>query len=100
MLVLQQQVVNTRAPWWLWAIYASPTSWTLWGTVTSQLGDVENEFLIDMSGNQVSVAQFVRDFFGFRHDWVGYTVLLLIAFILFFRVTAVWALCYLNFSKR
>ncbi|KAK9811201.1 hypothetical protein WJX73_009709 [Symbiochloris irregularis] len=93
-------VANMRAPWWLWAIYASPTSWTLWGTVTSQLGDVEDEYLVDMNGNTVSVAQFVRDYFGFRHDWVGYTVLLLIAFIILFRVMAVWALCYLNFSKR
>ena len=26
---------------WIWAYYANPVSWTLWGLVSSQLGDVQ-----------------------------------------------------------
>ena len=93
------QEVKHRSPWWLWAVYGSPTHWTLWGAVSSQLGDFDSEFITDNSGVRVSVAEFVRSYFGFHHSWLGYSVLFLIGFILLFRVMSVWALCCLIFLK-
>lgn len=95
-----EQDMEHRAPWWLFGYYGSPTAYSLWGLVASQLGDVQHEFLINSAGSRVSVADFVRAYFGFRHDFLGWTVLLLIAFVVAFRLIAIWALAYLNFQKR
>lgn len=99
-VAIAMQEVRQRAPWWIWANYLSPTFWTLWGVVSSQLGDVEEESLIDSSGASVSVASFVQQYFGFEHSMLGWCVLILFGFIIFFRLAAIWGLCYLNFQKR
>ena len=94
------QEMETRAQWWIWAFYGSPTSYSLWGLVASQLGDVEDEFVIDTLGNRVSVADYIGQYFGFNHDFLGWAVLLLVAFIALFRLTAIWALSNISFQKR
>lgn len=48
----------------------------------------------------MSVATFVRQYFGFEHSFLGYAALVLCGFIIVFRVAAVLALRYINWQKR
>lgn len=48
----------------------------------------------------VTVAQFVRDTFGFRHDWLGIVTAGLLAFSVGMWLAAVWGLRYLKYHKR
>uniref|UniRef100_A0A7N2KZZ9 ABC transporter domain-containing protein n=1 Tax=Quercus lobata TaxID=97700 RepID=A0A7N2KZZ9_QUELO len=56
------------AIWWRWFAWISPISWGFNGLATSLYGEVKNK--LD-SGK--TVAEFIKDYFGFRHDllWVG-----------------------------
>jgi hypothetical protein len=51
--------------------------------VTSQLGDVETLVAVPGQG-EVTVATFVRSYFGYRHSWLGYVVLMLCGFVAIF----------------
>ncbi|KAK3411003.1 hypothetical protein EUGRSUZ_J03025 [Eucalyptus grandis] len=90
-------VPRTRIPiWWRWYYWACPVSWSLYGLVVSQFGDLKNT-LQDTGG---TVEEYVRDYFGFRHDFLGviaavilgFTVLFVFIFVIFIKV--------LNFQKR
>jgi hypothetical protein len=64
------------------------------------LGDVTDEFVTMENGTRVSVASFIEGYFGYRWDFRGYCVLLLVIFIALFRITAIFALSRFNFQKR
>lgn len=79
------------AIWWRWFAWISPISWGFNGLATSLYGDVKNK--LD-SGE--TVAEFIKDYFGFRHDlfllWV--VCLALIGSCVFFV-----SLSFCRFSK-
>ncbi|KAF3963236.1 hypothetical protein CMV_012350 [Castanea mollissima] len=85
------------AIWWRWFAWISPISWGFNGLATSLYGDVKNK--LD-SGE--TVAEFIKDYFGFRHDlfllWV--VCLALIGSCVFFVSLFVASLKILNFQKR
>ena len=37
-------------PWWVWYIYICPVFWTLYGLVTTQLGDVTETMTLQNGG--------------------------------------------------
>lgn len=84
--------------WWRWYYWGTPISWTLYGLIASQLGDVETE-MVTVDGN-VKVSTFIKSYFGMRHDFLGIVALVLVcipvAFALFFAL----AIRQLNFQKR
>lgn len=85
------------AIWWRWFAWISPISWGFNGLATSLYGDVKNK--LD-SGE--TVAEFIKDYFGFRHDlfllWV--VCLALIGSCVFFVSLFVGSLKILSFQKR
>ena len=48
----------------------------------------------------VPVNAFVQSYFGFKHSFTGWTVLILIGFIFFFRAISLLALTKLNYQNR
>ncbi|EFJ27083.1 ATP-binding cassette transporter [Selaginella moellendorffii] len=56
--------------WWRWYYWASPAAWSLYGLLTSQLGDVTTP-LFRADGEETTVEGFLRSYFGFRHDFLG-----------------------------
>ena len=75
--------------------------YSLYGLITSQLGDVEEEHMTNaFTGESVSVANFVETYFGYHHGFVGWCVLILGAFNLLFRVVIAVSMKYLNWQKR
>ena len=65
--------------------------------------DVENEF-VAMAGVPVdqrpTVAKYIEDSYGIRHDFSGWVVLILCAYIIVFLGVAAGALKKLNFQQK
>jgi ABC-type multidrug transport system permease subunit len=86
--------------WWLWYWYLNPVSWTLYGLIGSQLGDVEDT--IQLEGNQgtVQVGQYVDEYFGYSYSFLGQTIAILVSFCLVFWLATAAGLKFLNYRKR
>ncbi|URE31184.1 Plant PDR ABC transporter associated [Musa troglodytarum] len=83
------------AVWWRWYYWACPVSWTVYGLVTSQFGDVHER--LD-SGE--TVVEFLEDFFGFRHDFLGVVAVMVVGFAALFAFQFAVAIKALNFQRR
>ncbi|XWS26922.1 hypothetical protein CRYUN_Cryun26dG0071800 [Craigia yunnanensis] len=81
--------------WWRWYAWVCPVSWSLWGMATSQYGDLHT-----MLESGETLAQFMDDYFGFRHDWLWIVSLVLIGFTLLFASVFAFSMKFLNFQKR
>ncbi|GIL67171.1 hypothetical protein Vafri_20606 [Volvox africanus] len=87
-------------PWWLWAYYFNPATYSIYGCIVTQLGDVTDE-LIDVGGGKLmSVADFVETTFSYQYDMRGWLVLIMISFIVLFRSFSYIGLSFLNFQVR
>ncbi|KAL0354738.1 UNVERIFIED_CONTAM: ABC transporter G family member 53 [Sesamum radiatum] len=86
----------TRIPlWWRWYCWACPVAWTLYGLAASQLGDVE-EYI----SPEYTVKEFLRRYFGFRHDFLGVVAGMHVAFVVVFILTFGFAIRVFNFERR
>lgn len=81
--------------WWRWYYYISPISWTLYGLVASQFGDLKDE----LDTNE-TVEQFIRDYFGFRYDFLGYVGLIHVGLAVAFAFIFAFSIKAFNFQKR
>ncbi|KAF8400719.1 hypothetical protein HHK36_014019 [Tetracentron sinense] len=89
-------IPSTRLPvWWRWYVWVCPVAWTLYGLVASQYGDVESKM---ESGE--SVAEFVRNYFGFRHDFLGVVSVVVVGFSVIFAFVFGFSIKAFNFQKR
>lgn len=82
--------------WWRWYYYICPVAWTLYGLVASQFGDIKEE-MIDT--NQ-TVEDFLRSYFGFRHDFLGYVALIIVGISALFTFIFAMSIKVFNFQKR
>lgn len=83
-----------------WYRYLNPIYWSLYGIIVSQLGDVGTLMTVGPDMPEVAVDQYLRDYFGYKHDFIGWVALILIGYGLTFAVIAVFALQFLKFQKR
>ncbi|KAM0933390.1 putative ABC-type sulfate transporter [Dioscorea sansibarensis] len=91
-------IPRPRVPvWWRWYVWICPVAWTLYGLVASQFGDIETE--MPKSGN-VRVKDFIRHFYGFRHDFLGVCAVAVIGFTVLFAFVFAFAIKVFNFQKR
>ncbi|KAL5701727.1 transcription factor [Ranunculus cassubicifolius] len=89
-------VPRTRIPiWWRWYYWLSPVSWTLYGLVVSQYGDVNDRF---ESGEEVK--DFVREYFGYRHSFLPIVGVVIVAFSVLFAFVFAFSIRTFNFQKR
>ncbi|GLT67729.1 hypothetical protein SLA2020_400150 [Shorea laevis] len=89
-------VPRPRIPiWWRWYVWLCPVSWTLYGLVVSQFGDMKNTL---ESGE--TVEEFLRSYFGFRHDFLGVVAAVIVAFPLLFAAIFAVSIKVFNFQKR
>ncbi|KAM1513519.1 hypothetical protein ACFX1Z_024934 [Malus domestica] len=89
-------VPRTRMPvWWRWYYYICPVSWTLYGLVISQYGDMD-----DMLDNGVTVKQFLKSYFGFEHKFLGPVAGIVTAFVILFGLIFAVSIKVFNFQKR
>ncbi|KAK9022552.1 hypothetical protein V6N11_002804 [Hibiscus sabdariffa] len=83
--------------WWRWYSWICPVSWTLYGLVVSQFGDI-NEALED--GNGQTVKEYIRSYFGFRHDFLGVVAAVILGFDVLFGAIFTAAIKMFNFQRR
>ncbi|KAK9830255.1 hypothetical protein WJX72_010612 [[Myrmecia] bisecta] len=93
-------IPRPRIPgWWVWYYYLDPVAFTLYGLIASQLGDVDT--LITVPGQPPqTVRHFLRTYFDFKHDFLGFGVLILLGFSAALWIGSAMALRFINFNKR
>lgn len=81
--------------WWRWYYWGCPVAWTLYGMITSQWGDLSDEL---ESGELIK--DFLREYFGFRHDFLGVVAAVILGLTVLFAF--IFALCIkiFNFQRR
>ncbi|KAL9235362.1 hypothetical protein vseg_010125 [Gypsophila vaccaria] len=84
--------------WWIWFNYIDPLAWTIKGIVTSQLGDITS--MINDDVFKGTVQEYLELNYGFRTGMTGISVAVLLCFSLFFCVSFMLSIRYLNFQKR
>ncbi|XLT34240.1 hypothetical protein HN873_065532 [Arachis hypogaea] len=90
-------IPHTRMPvWWKWYYWVCPVSWTLYGLVASQFGDITHI----MESEHVSVQHFIRSYYGFKHDFIGVCAIMVSGFAVLFALIFAVAIKLFNFQKR
>ncbi|KAL5059786.1 hypothetical protein RYX36_031390 [Vicia faba] len=85
--------------WWRWYCWANPMAWSLYGLLVSQYGD--GEYKIESSdGGITTVEEFLRDYFGFKHDFLGVVAVVSVAFPVAFALIFAISIKMFNFQKR
>ncbi|XP_028768400.1 pleiotropic drug resistance protein 2-like [Neltuma alba] len=93
-------IPRTQIPiWWRWYYWASPVAWTIYGLVTSQVGDRES--LVEIPGGKpISVKAYLEKQMGFKYDFLGQVAVVHVAFVVIFLLVFAYGIRFLNFQKR
>ncbi|CAL8996787.1 unnamed protein product [Prunus brigantina] len=93
-------IPRTRMPiWWRWYYWICPVSYTLYGLVASQFGDIKEIFDSGESAGK-SVEHFVKDYFGYRQDFLGVVAAVHVGICVLFGFTFAFSIKVFNFQKR
>ncbi|XP_010670733.2 pleiotropic drug resistance protein 1 [Beta vulgaris subsp. vulgaris] len=92
-------IPRPRMPvWWRWYYWGCPIAWSLYGMLVSQFGDYEDR-LLDVA-NGPSVRDFLRSYFGYRHDFLGPVAGVILGINVLFAVVYAYSLKTFNFQRR
>ncbi|XP_009628925.1 pleiotropic drug resistance protein 2-like [Nicotiana tomentosiformis] len=93
-------IPRTQIPiWWRWYYWASPVAWTIYGLVTSQVGDKNN--LVEIpGGGEVPLKLYLKENFGFEYDFLGVVAAMHVVWAVFFCFIFAYAIKFLNFQRR
>ncbi|KAL5975633.1 hypothetical protein ACLOJK_019958 [Asimina triloba] len=93
--------LNQSLPgWWRWYYWANPISWSLYGLLTSQYGDMDKPIKIWDGSHSMSIRHFLEHYFGFQQDFLGLSGFMVIGFTMLFALIFAFAIKSLNFQKR
>ncbi|TKY64525.1 ABC transporter G family member 40 [Spatholobus suberectus] len=82
--------------WWRWYYWACPVAWTIYGLVASQFGDITNV----MKSENKSVQEFIRSYFGIKHDFIGVCAIMVSGFAVLFVLIFAVSIKAFNFQRR
>lgn len=82
---------------WRWFNRVAPSTWILYGLATSQLTSDEK---ISYNGKLTTITEFMEERFGFYTYMQWWCLLIVLAYIVFLRITSILALRYWNFLRR
>ncbi|KAM3267327.1 hypothetical protein P3S67_032499 [Capsicum chacoense] len=89
-------IPRPRIPiWWRWYYWGCPVAWTLYGLLVSQFGDVQTKLSDDET-----VEQFLRRYFGFKHEFLGVVAAVTVAYAVVFAFTFALGIQVFNFQRR
>ncbi|KAJ1416661.1 P-loop containing nucleoside triphosphate hydrolase [Sesbania bispinosa] len=92
-------IPRPRIPvWWRWYSWANPVAWSLYGLVASQYGDIKQN--IESNEGRPTVEGFVRNYFGFKHDFLGVVAAVIVAFPIVFAFVFAISVKMFNFQRR
>ncbi|KAB1221288.1 Pleiotropic drug resistance protein 2 [Morella rubra] len=91
---------RTQIPiWWRWYYWASPVAWTLYGLVTSQVGDKDAELEIPGVG-KASLKEYLKGNLGFDYDFLPAVAVAHLGWVLLFFFVFAYGIKFLNFQRR
>ncbi|KAJ0958836.1 putative iron-chelate-transporting ATPase [Helianthus annuus] len=94
-------IARMRLPiWWRWYYWANPVSWSLYGLLTSQYGDVNEPLKLADGLHSVPLRQFLKEELGYRHEFLGVAATAVVGFCLLFAVTFAFTMKSFNFQRR
>ncbi|GKV35642.1 hypothetical protein SLEP1_g43885 [Rubroshorea leprosula] len=81
--------------WWKWYYWSCPLAYTLYGMMASQYGDQN-----DVLDYGVTVKELLRDYYGYRDDFLGVVAGVIVGFALLFALVFAIAVKLFNFQRR
>ena len=85
--------------WWTWYYWICPLSWSLYGMIVAQYGDLED--MIKVSGQPDQMIKFyVKDCYGYDTNFMGVVAQVLVCFSIFFAFMFAFCIKNLNFQQR
>ncbi|KAF3960177.1 hypothetical protein CMV_015084 [Castanea mollissima] len=85
--------------WWRWYYWASPVAWTLYGLVTSQVGDKDAKLEIPEAG-YMPLKEYLKVSLGFEYDFLPAVAVAHLGFVLLFFFVFAYGIKFLNFQRR
>ncbi|KAJ6793990.1 ABC transporter G family member 42-like [Iris pallida] len=93
-------IPRPRIPkWWVWYYWICPVSWTVYGLIITQYGDLEDMIKVPGQPNQ-TIKSYVEDHYGFQNDFMGVVAAVLVGFSVFFAFMFSFCIQKLNFQQR
>lgn len=93
-------IPRTQIPvWWRWYYWASPNAWSLYGLITSQLGDKGSLIQVPGEGD-MAIKQFLKDFLGYDYGFLPAVAAAHIGWCLLFFFVFAYGIMFLNFQRR
>ncbi|KZV57480.1 pleiotropic drug resistance protein 2-like [Dorcoceras hygrometricum] len=94
-------IPRTEIPiWWRWYYWGSPVSWTLYGLLTSQVGDKTSPLQVPGIEFDVPLKVYLQDYLGFKYDFLGAVAGAHVGWAILFCLAFAYGIKYLNFQKR
>ncbi|XP_076908739.1 ABC transporter G family member 32-like [Bidens hawaiensis] len=94
-------ITRMRLPiWWRWYYWVNPVSWSLYGLLTSQYGDVDEPLKLADGLHSVPLRQFLENELGYRQQFLGVAATAVVGFCLLFAVTFAFTMKCFNFQRR
>ncbi|KAL6585269.1 ABC transporter G member 34 [Orobanche minor] len=85
--------------WWRWYYWASPVAWTIYGLVTSQVGDRMDPVQVPGRGD-IPLRDYLDSFLGFEYDFLGAIAGGHVGWAILFGLVFAFGIKFLNFQKR
>ncbi|XVE91140.1 hypothetical protein DITRI_Ditri20bG0130700 [Diplodiscus trichospermus] len=86
--------------WWRWYYWATPVAWTLYGVITSQVGDKNSPIEVPGSANITTVKTYIKEMYGFEHDFLPVVAVAHICWCLLFFFVFAFSIKFVNFQRR
>ncbi|XP_073130365.1 pleiotropic drug resistance protein 2-like isoform X2 [Henckelia pumila] len=94
-------IPRTEIPiWWRWYYWGSPVAWTIYGLITSQVGDKTSPLEVPGVVVSVPVKDYLDSSLGFKYDFLGAVAGAHVGWTILFCVAFAYGIKYLNFQRR
>lgn len=91
---------RTQIPiWWRWYYWCSPIAWTIYGVVTSQVGDLTSTIEVPGAG-VMTVKAYLKQSLGYDHDFLPVVGVMHLIFVLLFVLVFAFGIKCLNYQRR
>lgn len=91
---------RTQIPiWWRWYYWCSPIAWTIYGVVTSQVGDLTSTIEVPGAG-VMTVKAYLKQSLGYDHDFLPVVGVMHLVFVLLFVLVFAFGIKCLNYQRR
>ncbi|VFQ81308.1 unnamed protein product [Cuscuta campestris] len=93
-------IPRTQIPvWWRWYYWGSPVAWTIYGLITSQVGDITDTVAIP-GGVDMRVKDYLKDGLGYDYDFLGVVAAAHVGWAILFCFVFAYAIKSFNFQRR